>query len=255
MRLSRNDLEQIGADVIRKYKSLLHVKRLDRLDIDCLAEKLLGLRIDSRHLSLAGDILGLTSFSEIGVEIFPQSADSLDESIYMLDGKTILIESNLTREGANIGRRNYTVSHETCHHILRYLFPYDYGSKAKGRVVRFYYRDRNSGTRDWEEWKVETLAGIILLPVECVLHSVDSFGLGAQIRLLNRVFAPEVYNRFVQMATFLGVSKTALAIRMIQLGLLQRNDLNDPYALISVEMDKEDDLNNECYDQNYQEVS
>lgn len=255
MRLSRNELEHIGAEVSGRYKTLLHVSRLDRVDIDCLAEKLLGLRIDSRHLSLAGDILGLTSFDEIGVEVFPQSADSSDESFYMLDGKTILIESDLTREGANIGRRNYTVSHETCHHIMRRLFPYDYGSKAKGRVVRFCYRDRNSIKRDWEEWRVETLAAIILLPVECVLRSMDSFGLGVQIRLLNRVFAPEVYDKFTKMAAFLGVSKTALAIRMVQLGLLKRNDLRDPYALISIEMDKEDDLNNECYDQNYQEVS
>lgn len=255
MRLSRNNLEYIGADIIDRYKSLLHINRLERVDIDYLAETLLGLRIDCRHLSLAGDILGLTSFDEIGVEVFPQDTDSSEMPFYILDGKTILIESNLTREGANIGRRNYTVSHEVCHHIMRRLFPHDYSSKVKGRVVRFCYRDRSSGARDWEEWRVETLAAIILLPAECVLRSMDSFGLGAQIRLLNRIFAPEVYGKFVQMAEFLGASKTALAIRMMQLGLLKRNDLKDPYALISIEMDKEEDLSDEYYNENCQEVS
>ena len=53
----------------------------------------------------------------------------------MLDGKTILIESDLMKEGANIGRRNYTVSHESCHHILKMLFPHDYGAQAKAGVL------------------------------------------------------------------------------------------------------------------------
>ena len=42
------------------------------------------------------------------------------------------------------------------------------------------------------------------------------------------------------MASFMGASKTALAIRMTQLGLLKRNDLIDPYALVRVEKDEEE---------------
>ena len=36
------------------------------------------------------------------------------------------------------------------------------------------------------------------------------------------------------MASILGVSKTALSIRMNQLGLIGRNDLFNPYALVDV---------------------
>lgn len=106
----------------------------------------------------------------------------------MLDGKTILIESDLMKEGANIGRRNYTVSHESCHHILKMLFPHDYGAQASGRSIHCCYRS-NRGNGDWEEWQVETLAAMILLPPECVVRSMERFGLGTQMRLLNRVFA------------------------------------------------------------------
>ena len=234
--LSRYDLESIGTDVIAEYKRMIRQNQIERVDIDCLVERLLGLHIDYRHLSIAGDKLGLTSFSEIGVEIFPQDQADTHERYYMLDGKTILVESNLIREDANLGRRNYTVAHECCHHIMRRLFPDDHSAQAKGRVVHFCYRSRNR-KRDWEEWQVETLAGIILLPTECILCGMERFGLGSRIRLLNRIFAPEVYSKFVQMALFLRVSLTALAIRMTQLNLLERNDLQDPYALISVEMD------------------
>lgn len=58
--------------------------------------------------------------------------------------------------------------------------------------------------------------------------------------LLNRVFAPADYKKFEAMASFMGASKTALSIRMMQLGLLKRNDLSDPYSLVRVDMDEED---------------
>ena len=238
--LSRNDLETIGGRVIAAYKRLPAIsgQALERVDIDHLCQELLGLRIDYARLSLNGEKIGLTSSCDIGVEVFPEDPSST-EQYYMLDGKTILIESDLMKEGANIGRRNYTVSHESCHHILKMLFPHDYGAQASGRSVHCCYRS-NRGNGDWEEWQVETLAAMILLPPECVVRSMERFGLGTQMRLLNRVFAPADYKKFEAMASFMGASKTALSIRMMQLGLLKRNDLSDPYSLVRVEMDEED---------------
>ena len=119
------------------------------------------------------------------------------------------------------------------------LFPHDYGAQASGRSIHCCYRS-NRGNGDWEEWQVETLAAMILLPAECVVRSMERFGLGTQMRLLNRVFAPADYKKFEAMASFMGASKTALSIRMTQLGLLKRNDLSDPYSLVRVDMDEED---------------
>lgn len=200
---------------------------------------MLGLRINYARLSLGGEKIGLASSCEVGVEVFSEDPACAEELYYMLDGKTILFECDLVKEGANVDRRNYTVSHESCHHILKMLFPRDYGAQARGCSVHYCYRSnrRNGG---WEEWQVETLAAIILLPPECVIRSMARFGLGAQIRLLNRVFAPADYAKFADMAAFMGVSKTALSIQMTQLGLLKRNDLTDPYALVRIDMDEED---------------
>ena len=194
--LSRNDLETIGGRVIAAYKRLPAIsgQALERVDIDFLCQELLGLRIDYARLSLNGEKIGLTSSCDIGVEVFPKDPNSTEEQYYMLDGKTILIESDLMKEGANIGRRNYTVSHESCHHILKMLFPHDYGAQASGRSVHCCYRS-NRGNGDWEEWQVETLAAMILLPPECVVRSMERFGLGTQMRLLNRVFAPADYKK------------------------------------------------------------
>ena len=239
--LSRIDLENIGARVIRAYKKLPEVRGqlFDHVDIDYLINALLGLRIDYSHLSPDGNTLGLTSFCEIGIEVFPKEPDQTDELYYILDGKTILIEQDLIAEGANIGRRNYTVSHEGCHHILKMLYPYDYAAQTSNRTVHRYNRER-SPIVDWEEWQVDTLAGIILMPSECVNRCMERFGLGTQIRLLNRVFAATDYRRFEEMADFMGVSKTALSIRLPQLGKISRNDFKDPYALVRIERDEEE---------------
>lgn len=239
--LSRNDLEDIGDRIIKEYKRLPKIagQPFERVDIDYLVEMMLGLHIDYRCLSLDGERIGLTSSCEIGVEVFPSDPMCTEEIYYRLDGKTILIDESLIRAGANVGRRNYTVSHEGCHHILRVLFPEKYGPQARERKVHCCYRC-SRGTADWEEWQVETLAGIILLPRECIEHNMRALGLGTKLRLLNRVFAPQEYHRFERMASVMGASKTALSIRMMQLGLIERNDLKDPYALVRVEMDKEE---------------
>jgi len=239
--LSRCDLEAIGSRVIAAYKKLPHLKGtvIERVDIDCLAQELLDLRIDYRHISQNRDRLGLTAFCEIGVQVYPECPGTMEEHFYMLDGRTLLIESDLMAVGANIGRRNYTVSHESCHHILRMLFPRQYRAQTRERKVHCCYR-QSTGPIDWEEWQVETLAAIILLPPECVERCMKRFGLGNQLRLLNRVFAPRDYEKFEKMASFMGVSKTALAIRMKQLGFLKHSNLTDPYALIRIEKSEED---------------
>lgn len=117
--LSRNDLEDIGDRIIKEYKRLPKIagQPFERVDIDYLVEMMLGLHIDYRCLSLDGERIGLTSSCEIGVEVFPSDPMCTEEIYYMLDGKTILIDESLIRAGANVGRRNYTVSHEGCHHI------------------------------------------------------------------------------------------------------------------------------------------
>ena len=93
--LSRNDLETIGGRVIAAYKKLPAIsgQAPERVDIDYLCQELLGLRVDYARLSLNGEKIGVTSSCEVGVEIFPEDPSCEEEQYYMLDGKTILIES------------------------------------------------------------------------------------------------------------------------------------------------------------------
>ena len=52
------------------------------------------------------------------------------------------------------------------------------------------------------------------------------------------MYAPKDYHRFSEAARRLGVSKTALAIRLSQMGLIEKNEFFDPYSTILVFPDK-----------------
>ena len=112
--LSRNDLETISGRVIAAYKRLPAIsdQAPERVDIDFLCQELLGLRIDYARLSLNGEKIGLTSSCDIGVEVFPEDPSSTEEQYYMLDGKTILIESDLMKEGANTTEHPAILTHK-----------------------------------------------------------------------------------------------------------------------------------------------
>ena len=91
--LSRNDIEQIAAHVIDQYKhTCLPEKRLcyavDPLEL----AHMLGLKVVFRQLSDDGTVLGMTSPDEVCVTIFD---DNMEEMLFFLDGKTILIEKKL----------------------------------------------------------------------------------------------------------------------------------------------------------------
>lgn len=235
-RLSRNDIEMIGERVLNSYRKLPEVrdKQLYRIDPEILVEKVLGLNLDYRHLSLDGSVLGLTSFKEIGVEIF----DFTDEEcFYFLDGKTVLVERELKTDVTRRGRCNFTTAHEAAHQIFKMLFPKEYGAAAEGQPLHFY--KAQSETRkpitNWEEWQANTLAAALLLPQDLVDYAMYLFSLPEKIKVLNKIYTPRVYEQFAGMAEFLGVSKTALAIRMKQLGRLEKEYLHNPYEFMSIE--------------------
>lgn len=151
--LSRLDIEGISLRIIEAYKKLPEIsgQKFYRIDPVLLCESLLHLNIDYMHLSLDGSILGMTSFEELGVEIFE---DDDADAFYILDGKTVLVESELKKDIAMRGRCNFTIAHEASHQIFKMLFPQDYGANRNVPAVHFYrtHSEKKKPISDWEEW-------------------------------------------------------------------------------------------------------
>lgn len=219
--LSKNDIEHIAKRVSKKYKSVAVPQKHLCYSVDPvkLAE-ILGFHVDFQRLTRDGSILGLTAPDEALIPVLDTDNNPF---LYLLDGKTVLVEERLNRLQQFQGRRNFTIAHEIAHQLLYRLFPDTYGIQR--RTLCDYRRSHGpkKPISDWTEWQADALGAAILLPEDAVLEGMFFFGLGEHMKVLSRKYSPNNYESFCRMVDFLGVSQTALSYRMEQLGLLERN--------------------------------
>lgn len=216
--LSRKNIESIAKEISMQYKAaLVPQKRLCyNVDPVALANEL-GLTIVYRNLSENGTILGLTSPNEGCITILD---NKMEESIFFLDGQTILIEGRLRNHPKNRGKLNFTIAHEIAHQVIYRLFPEHYACQYR---MICDYRSPQARVQDWHEWQADSLGAAILLPEDAVRDAMFFYGLGEKMVVLSKKYSPNKYDAFCRMADFLGSSRSALSYRMEQLGLLERN--------------------------------
>ena len=221
MYLSRKDLEQIAVPIIEQYKQscVPQYHLCYNVDPTELAN-LLGYKVEYACLTQDGSILGQTASVPLWTTIIDTT---LGETYYYLDGQTILIEKRLLCNPLAVGRRNFTIAHELAHQLLNQHFPSVYA--AQYRHCCFNRKIVKKEVSNWYEWQADTLAAALLLPPDAIESAMFIFGLGSKMNVLSQKYSQHRYECFCSMAQFLGVSKTALAYRMEQLGLLERNYL------------------------------
>lgn len=219
--LSRCDLERIAQPIIELYKQKCIPQHylLYRVDPTMLAE-ILGYKVEYAYLTQDGAILGQTASTPLWTTIIDTT---LGETYYYLDGKTILIDKGLRQNPNATGRKNFTIAHELAHLLLNQRFPFRNGSQD--RYCCYNRQVVKKKVTDWYEWQADALAAALLLPLEALELSMFYFGLGNKMKMLSRKYSQNRYESFCEMAHTLGVSKTTLAYRMEQLGLLEHNYL------------------------------
>lgn len=221
--LSRSDIERIAEPMIETYMQA-HVPKHHmcyRVDPTELAS-LLGYRIEYLHLTQDGSILGQTASVPLWTTVIDPH---VGETYCFLDGQTILIEEKLQDNPRLVGRKNFTIAHELAHQIINRSYPNMYG--AQNRTFCDYRRTEGNQRKviNWYEWQADALAAALLLPPDALDKAMFMFGLGSKMKVLSRKYSPKQYNAFCDMAEYLQVSKTTLAYRMEQIGLLERNYL------------------------------
>ena len=218
--LSRSDIERISDEIIAAYKTAYVPEQRLCYQVDTMKlVQLLGLTVDFQSLSPDCSILGMTAPIEACITIFD---DNNEPMMYCLDGRTILVEKKLLHPKA-IGRMNFTLAHEMAHQVLYRKYPDRYGLQQ--RIICDYRRSEKPQRQvtDWFEWQADVLAAAMLLPKEAILETMYLFGLGEKMKVLSKRYSPNRYESFCEMAEAMQVSRTALAYRMEQLGLLERN--------------------------------
>lgn len=221
--LSRDDIEKISDRVIAQYKETYIPERrmCYRVDVTELAA-MLGYQIKYIYLTQDGSILGQTSNGEVWTTIYD---DNMTPLLFLLDGKTILVDKRLRDNPKSVGRMNFTIAHELAHQLINQSHP-DYCG-TQNRVFCDYRRSEKPKkvSKDWYEWQADALASALLLPLDAIQDAMFMFGLGDKVKVLSRKYSERKYHQFCDMADYLQVSRTALSYRMEQFGLLERNRL------------------------------
>lgn len=234
--LTRRELDCIANRVTRKYYQLLGVAPDDLTPIDpiLLAEEIVKLNVIFSPLCSDGSILGLAAFADVELELYFSDGSTISKQ---LENGDIVIDTGLQQEGL-LGRCNFTIAHETGHHILSKLFPKEYGQLCN-RTSHIMYR-RKKESHNWIEWQADSIASSLLMPQALINQCLFRFSIGEKVEMLNRIFRPNEFQKFCDMADYLGVSKQALAIRFKQLGLLDSNKdyLANPYELLRIYVDE-----------------
>ena len=221
--LSREDIDSFAERIIRLYKETEYPKGHLYYNVDPtrLAE-IYGFRIEYVNITRDSSILGQTSSGKMWTPIVDSQ---MNDILFYLDGRTILIEQRLLSSPKCTGRRNFTIAHELAHQFINREYPEVYGTQC--RTFCDYRRSEKTHKQitDWCEWQADAMAAALLLPREVVEEGMFWFGLGDKMKVLSKKFSEYKYDRFCELAEFLRVSKTTLSYRMEQLGLLERNYL------------------------------
>lgn len=227
--LSRRYLEQLAKQHTDRYYQHLGASEMPiPVNPTVLAVETLGLNVQYLPLCQNGDILGLSAFDDVEITLHLEDGS---EDHKLLTNRDIVIDTALMADD-KIGRCNFTIAHETAHHILCRRFPKEYGPVCNRRSHIMYRRSKED--HSWVEWQADTIASALLLPTELVAACLWVFGLGQRIEMLNSVFRKAEYEKFCNMASYLGVSKQALCIRLKQLGMLGKEYLANPYDLVTI---------------------
>ena len=162
-----------------------------------------------------GSILGLTVFQKCSFTVIFGDGTKLVDVFMPRD---IVIDSALAADSCT-GCRNFTIAHKAAHQILADLFPNDYGKavKCRGHIA---YRERN-GQPSWEEWQANTLAAELLMPTFLVNAEIERARLCLPNGILYKSASDPNYEKILEMARRIGVSWSAIRIRLQQMQVIK----------------------------------
>ena len=229
MILSKNDIETLAIGVMQDFNSFFWNSENGPYSspqftpIDQFAVDYLGLDVTFEHLSADGSICGLTAYADTEYLL---SDGSIERRIPLRQNQVILEEKFIEPRHIKqlCGRRRFTLAHECAHQILFQL-----ESDESKTACRKMYAERSSYSphelktrEDWNEWQANALGAAIMMPMKEVETFMKSFHIRRKLKCFDG-HSGGIDERIPEiMCEFFGVSKSAMKIRLINLGYAER---------------------------------
>ncbi len=231
--LRSDDFDDIASRFLGEYAPQnLHTPQ--PLDIDYIINDCLFLDIKQAHIELNGNILGLIAFEDVDVLC---SDLMYREQTLSLSAGSILLEYDLF-SSKEAPRLKFTKTHEVAHWICHRSYHSLDNRPFECRTAPYIACRRDNiemadpfskSVSNWEEWQANRLAGSLLMPkanfvdvAKCAMSNHD-------IRNTeSRSDTRKIYAVIEDISKVFCVSKTAVKVRLMQVGMLTGYD---PYNL------------------------
>lgn len=215
--MSRAELEEISEGLITAYANKFSNRVIQSIDIEHFITEFLMLRIE--YASFAEDDAGRIGFL----------ADGATPLLVHQDGKiipfvfpkdTIVLDKFLLAEKEQ-GRRRFTMAHEASHHILSKM----YAMPSEGRFHAEYDSERSYSKEELAqmfasvEWQADTMGASLLMPRRIIENALAKYNQSNPIKVYgDNTITSKDKAVIRRMAAYIGVSYTALVIRLRDIG-------------------------------------
>ena len=223
--LSNASIDELGNGLIKNYLGK-KANELLFVDIDRFVAEYLKLPVVYARFA-EDDATKLGFISDGKTPLWIYSGKTKRRRIFSKG--TIVIEQCLCSE-RETGRRRFTIAHEAAHYIAD-------KSLAAASFHREYDNERTYSTSDLKELfnineaNVDRLASALLMPEFMLRNYLSHSHREGGINVYDDAFIRPEDNLFIQtMAADMGVSVTALQIRIKQLGLYVKKPMNEYLA-------------------------
>ncbi len=223
---TRTEIDEISEGLIQVYKDKFPDKVVTYVDIEHFITSFLGLMIE--YTSFAEDDMGKIGFTSDGeAELMIYQNGRIIPFVFPKN--TIVIDKVLLSE-KEYGRRRFTMAHEAAHNILEKL----QSSKQKAYFHNEYDNERAYTKEELHqlfnsaEWQADAMAASLLMPRFLVEGALGKFAGTHTIKVYGEnTLSTSDKAILKKVAAFLGVSISALRIRLEHLNLIERQDMSE----------------------------
>ncbi len=216
--LSNRETDELGEYYIARYYKLSPSNSLC-VDIEGFVTEYLGLDIQYRTFAeKAADTIGFLADGTTPVCVY----EGREPVLTVFPAKTVVIDRYLLTP-AESGRKRFTIAHEAAHYILERMC----GVPA-ARHHREYDSERDYNGNDlrellsFDENRADRLAAALLMPRFNIDKALNRYTDGMKFCIYGEsIMVPRDKARLQVMADGIGVSFSALKIRLKELGLLE----------------------------------
>lgn len=224
--MSRAEIEEISEGLIMVYAQKHSNKVVQSIDIEHFITEFLSLKIE--YASFAEDDGGKMGFLADGeTPLLIHQNGKIIPFVFPKD--TIVLDKFLLSEKEQ-GRRRFTMAHEASHHILGKM----YAIPSAGRFHTEYDSERSYSKEELAqmfasaEWQADTMGASLLMPKRIIDNALAKYNHSQPIKIYGDNTLTQRDKVIIRkMASYIGVSYTALFIRLRDMNLFEYHDISE----------------------------